>query len=162
ESTGCAPVILQVGSPPVIYSPADDFIAHARLALGAASTDEHFAPATIYPTAAADGTSGTCYSASPLPFAAPAINSPCMPTANVVYGPWIPAPYPAMACVEPMCASYPDPATGNAAIAAGRLDHLLQAIDHLDAAGLHGEADQVARVCTTDMRTVLAKYKSEQ
>jgi hypothetical protein len=163
EATGCAPVILQVGSPPVIYSPADDFIAHARAALGAASTDDHYAPATIYPTVAASGSPAACYPIPPLPFTAPALNSSCVPPANVIYGPWIPAPYqPALACVEPMCAAYADPATGLAAISADRLDHLLQAVDHLDAAGLHGEADQVRRVCTSDMRTVLSKYKADQ
>ncbi len=185
-----APMILNIGPPPKLYSPASDFGARfaAKPSGLAVVGDEGAAAMTIQ----AAGPTSTIYTAAPCA-ALISYPSPAPNAAMAVYMAPIPAPafaaagfpapgMPAMAqppCVPELgCSGYPPasfvpPATmyyvpaipGSNSVTgttAGQLDHMLQAIHHLEAAGLQAEADRLRGLCDAQMHEAVNQLRSAE
>jgi hypothetical protein len=96
----------------------------------------------------------------PAPFSAlpPAMCNPAIVYQSIVPAPLIqPASYPPTSGYEPGKIY-----SSSAANEADRLDHILQAIDHLEAAGMATEADQLRRQCDAQMRQVVSELKTAE
>ncbi len=197
EAPSGTPLILNLGPPPVVYSPSADFSTRVETAPGwavasdtrtAANTPAHpvvSAPPMMpsygvpivqfdapIPVAAAPCfdcpqpmhtamqphalPSLPSYYAPPPspPFAFPTASAPSAYNPAVVYPSQLATP---MTLPAPRANQvYSSPAAGEA----DQLDHILQAVHHLEAAGLQADADRLRRECDDKVERLIACLKS--
>jgi hypothetical protein len=187
--SAAAPMILNIGPPPKLYSPASDFgdrVAAKPSGLSVVGDDGDATAAvqvaaptrTIYtvPCGALmsypSPTPNAAMAVYTAPVAAPAFAAAGFPTAGmtaVAQPPCVPAVgcpgYPPASFAPPATMYYVPAAPSSNAVAgttAGQLDHMLQAIHHLEAAGLQAEADRLRGLCDAQMHEAVNQLRSAE
>jgi hypothetical protein len=193
--SAAAPMILNIGPPPRLYSPSSDFGARAGAEVAAWSIvgdESPTSPSSLHRIA--NGSSVPCVIVpAPQPVystpgaaantwhQAPSCSlddgaTPLMPEFTATYSPsmaMVTAPkciptimYPnfAAAALSPAASFLPTTGEGVRPMVgeAERMDHMLQAIYHLEAAGLQAEADRLRGECDAQMHDVVNRLKSAE
>lgn len=206
EPTSGAPLILNLGPPPTVYSPSADFGARVEAAPGwAVASDDRTAWTTpAHPVVSTLPMMPSCMPQSgPFDTTMPLVATPCyqcpppMQTAMQPHGmlgapsyyapppslPFgmetttVPSPqvytkyynpavvFPSQLAATPTTVPapranpvYSSPAAGEA----DHLDHILQAVHHLEAAGLQADADRLRRECDDKVERLIECLKSNE
>jgi hypothetical protein len=186
EHASPAPMILNIGPPPRLYSPSRDF--GARVAAkpsqvcvvgdeGTAALPVQLAypipiPSTVYTAPSSTLISypspvsnQAVYPVSALPTAFTTAGFPAPGMTAMAPPPCVPAVGYAPQTFMPSGPVYFAPPAVNANCAGGaadRLDHMLQAIHHLEAAGLQAEADRLRGLSNAEMHEAVNQLRSAE